>query len=398
MTFLAESPALNRRPPAPRVVLNRPSILYVIGSLAIGGAERQLATLACQLAARGCPVAAFVLEGGGPLTADLDRAGVMVIDGGYDSGATFPGKLARLARAELRLVVALLQRRPTILHAFLPLAGLLAVVAGKVARTPRVLVARRALATHQDRHPYWRRVDRWVARHVDVITANALAVAVDTAQRDGVLLANIRVIPNGIDTGPFDAARPMRTSNRTRLGIGANDVAFVCVANLIPYKGHLDLLAAFALVIRVHPEARLFLVGADRGIGAALAGRASELKIASAVMQLGHRDDIPAILDAMDVAVLASHEEGMSNAILEYLAAGLPIVATRVGGTPEILEGLPGCHLVAREDPDSLAGAMMKALAEFEDSATRTVRRQSAARRFSIDAMVEKHLALYTEN
>jgi glycosyltransferase involved in cell wall biosynthesis len=318
-----------------------------------------------------------------------------VIAGGYDSRVSFVGKLLRLARAEVRLVLALARRKVATVHAFLPLAGFLAVVAGKLTRTPQVIVARRALGTHQDRHPRWRAVDRWVARHADVITANAQAVAEDTARREGIPVAKIRVIPNGLDLSPFDPDAERRKSMRTQLALGDNDVAIVCVANLIAYKGHSDLIDAFAIVARNHADARLFLVGDDRGIGQSLHRRAREAGIASRIVHLGHRSDIPAVLNAMDIAVLASHEEGMSNAVIEYLAAGLPVVATNVGGTPEILDALPGCHLVPPSHPESLVTGMLDALAQFEDGTQRNVRRQSAARRFSVAAMVERHLTLY---
>lgn len=369
--------------------------MYVIGSLAVGGAERQLVMLASALAARGLPVSVFVLEGGGPLEADLARAGVAVVHGGYDSRASFAGKLIRLARAQARLMVALLRNRPAALHAFLPFAGLLAVIAGKITRAPKIVVARRALGTHQDRHPYWRRVDRWVARHADVITANANAVAEDTVRRESVSPAKIRIIPNGIDCAKFDAAREERGATRSALGLGPDDVAFVCVANLIPYKGHRDLVEAFAIVARTEPRCRLFLVGADRGIGAALAAQAAELGISRHVTALGFRAEVAPLLSAMDLAVLASHEEGMSNALLEYLAAGLPVVATRVGGNSEILEGLPGCHLVPARDASSLAAALLDALRDVGDEAARQVRQETVTRRHSVNAMVAAHMELY---
>jgi len=148
-------------------------------------------------------------------------------------------------------------------------------------------------------------------------------------------------------------------------------------------------------VAQKRPQARLFLVGADRGIGASLQMQAADLAIRSRVTQLGHRDDIAALLGAMDLGVLASHEEGLPNAILEYLAAGLPVVATEVGGTAEALAGVPGCRLVAARDIEGLAAAMLDLLPEVSNRELSSVRRQSVTRRFSVDAMVQRHLELY---
>jgi glycosyltransferase involved in cell wall biosynthesis len=370
-------------------------ILFVIASLAMGGSERQLAMLATSLATKGWPVKVFVLEGGGSLQDELRRAGVEVAAGGFDAHASLPLRVATLARAQWRLGADMLRWRATVVHAFLPLAGLLAVVAGRLCRVPRVIVARRALGTHQERHPYWGAVDRFVDKLADIITANSWAVADDTARREGVPASKIRVIPNGIESSRFEPREDERRAVRSDLGLHPDNIAVVCLANLIPYKGHRDLLAAFARVAQRRPQARLFLVGADRGMGASLQALAADLGIASRVVQLGHRDDIAPLLGAMDLGVLASHEEGLPNAILEYLAAGLPVVATEVGGTAEALAGVPGCRLVKARDIEGLAAALIDLLPEASNRELGSARRQSVTRRFSVDAMVQRHLELY---
>jgi glycosyltransferase involved in cell wall biosynthesis len=351
--------------------------------------------LATALAGRGFPVRVFALEASGPLRRDLQVSGVEVVDGGYDSSASLLWKLALLGRAQWRLAVNLLRSRATVVHAFLPLAGLLTVVAGRLCGVPRVIVARRALGTHQERHPYWRAIDRMVDRLAHVVTANARAVADDTARRGGVPSTRIKVIPNGVAPSVVGLEARERDEVRSTLGLQMGDIAIVCLANLIAYKGHLDLVEAFGRVALRRPELRLFLVGSDRGVGASLLAQASRLGIASQVVLLGHRDDVAHLLGAMDLGVLASHEEGLSNAILEYLAAGLPVVATDVGGTGEILAGLPGCRLVRARDVDALATALLELASAANDDELRNVRQQSVTRRFSVEAMVERHIELY---
>lgn len=351
--------------------------------------------LATALASRGFPVRVFALEAGGPLGLDLQRGGVEVVDGGYDSSASVLWRLALLVRAQWRLAVNVLRWRATVVHAFLPLAGLLTVVAGRLCRIPRVIVARRALGTHQERYRFWGAIDRMVSRLAHVVTANARAVADDTARREGVPASKIRVIPNGLEPSRFELREGGREEVRSALGLRTADIAIVCLANLIPYKGHSDLVEAFGRLALKRPETRLFLIGSDRGIGASLQVQASGLGIASQVVALGHRDDVPDLLGAMDLAVLASHEEGLSNAILEYLAAGLSVVATEVGGTSEILAGLPGCRLVRPHDVDGLATALLDLASEDNTQEHRDLRKQSVTRRFSADAMVERHIELY---
>lgn len=369
--------------------------MLIIGSLDVGGAELQLVMLAAGLVARGYAVQVFALDADGPLRSQLQQAGATVVDGGYTTAVSLLQKLLGLSRALWRLWVRLLEWRPCVVHAFLPMAGLFAVVAGRLAFVPRIVVGRRALGTHQDRHPYWRSVDRIVSSLAHAITANSVAVARDTAARDGVALDKIVVIPNGIDTTCFASAAVERKAVRGQLDLRDDQVAIVCVANLIAYKGHLDLIDAFAIVRRAEPGSRLFLIGADRGEGAALNERMKVLGVADGVVELGYRSDVASLLAAMDIAVLPSHEEGLSNALLEYLAAGLPVVATAVGGNEEVVGGIPGCRLVPARAPTLLAEALIAGIRFDRGPSAGEARKQAVADRFSRDGMVARHLEVY---
>lgn len=381
---------------------NSPYVLYVIGSLAAGGTEQQLSLLARHLHARGVKVRVFSLEDGGSLAEELKATGVEVVAGGYQSTAVVPVKILQLLRALIRLCGELFWRRPQVLHACLPLTGFMGAVAGRLCRVPRIVVARRALGRHQDRHPWWRPADRLAVRLAHAITANAHAVAEDAARRDGVPLGRIHILYNGIDAAPFAKVRERREAVRRRLRLAEGDLAIVNVANLIPYKGHADLLTAFARVRDTVRDVRLVLVGEDRGIGADLRRRVQRLGVSQHVDFLGARRDVAELLAAMDLAVCASHEEGLSNAVLEYLAAGLPVIATAVGGNPEILAGVPGCRLVPARDPQALADALIAAatLAGSADDAARLsleaqARMSYVSERFSVAAMVSGHLEIY---
>ena len=175
-----------------------------------------------------------------------------------------------------------------------------------------------------------------------MVTANSRAVAADTQLRDGYDASRIIVIPNGLDFEGIDDMQEHRNEVRQELGLQASDVAVVCVANLMPYKGHKELIDAFARVASADDRLKLFLIGDDRGIAADLSGQALGLGMSDRIMFLGGRSDVPRLLSAMDIGTLPSHEEGFSNALLEKLAAGLPVAATNVGGNPEALDGHAG--------------------------------------------------------
>ena len=123
---------------------------------------------------------------------------------------------------------------------------------------------------------------------------------------------------------------------------------------------------------------------------------ARRLGVADRVNLMGQRSDVPTLLSAMDIGVLASHEEGFSNALLEKLAAGLPVVATDVGGNPEALEGMPDCFLVRPQDPEDLARGLRDAVGRLgADDQNRKIRQSRVRERYSVDAMVDAYERLY---
>lgn len=375
-------------------------ILFVTGSFVVGGAERQLAMLAGHLVERGWTVSVFGLEKAGPLVDTLENQGIRVLDGGYRQGASAALlKLLLLLFAAIRLVGYALAERPGVLHCYLPVPNFFGAVAGRIAFVPLIVTGKRSLGMHQERHPGWKWLDRVANALSHVVTANSRAVARDTQLRDGYDLSRIVVVPNGLDFAALDNVRQFREEVRQELRIEATDVALVTVANFIPYKGHKELIDAFARVAAADRRLKLFLVGEDRGIGQELREQAKGLGIADKVMLLGQRADVPRLLAAMDVGVLPSHEEGLSNALLEKLAAGLPVVATDVGGNPEALEGMPGCVLVRPRDPEDLARGLREVIAAQEGIGTgAAIRKDLVRRRYSVDAMVDAYERLYSES
>jgi glycosyltransferase involved in cell wall biosynthesis len=235
-------------------------VLFAIGSLATGGAEVQLVMLAEGLIARGWSVRVFSLDGSGPLRGRLDAARIPVIDGKY---CPRPGqKLATaisLAKASFQLVTQIIRRKPTILHGFLPLTNLIAAIVGRALLVPKVITSKRALGFHQERVPAFKKLDRVANALSHRITANAPEVAADVERRDGYPIARIAVIPNGLDFGRFADAHEKRLATRSQLDIREGETALIKVANLIPYKGHSELIDAFASLVERGLKVRLFL-------------------------------------------------------------------------------------------------------------------------------------------
>ncbi len=207
-----------------------------------------------------------------------------------------------------------------------------------------------------------------------------------------------RTIPNGVDTNlfrPADAER--RHALRAELGFADTDVLIGIVASFTPVKRHVDLLDAFAEVKRTHSTARLVLIG-DGPLRDAVRSQIAQLGLGDNVTLLGPRSDVDRILPALDVFVLSSNTEGLSNAILEAQACGLPVVATAVGGNPDLVHAGKTGWLVPPESPAELAHALGEAIAQPQ-----TVRafganaRAHVLREHSVDAMALAYENLYRE-
>jgi glycosyltransferase involved in cell wall biosynthesis len=366
--------------------------LFLIGSLEVGGAEKQLVLLAQGLAAAGHEVHFACFSGDGPLASLLRESGV-VLHGLIGRESRFP-TLVRLTMAQLRLVMLARRLRPDVVQAYLPLTCLMAGVAGRLGRAPCIVIGRRALASHQDRSRFGAIIDRLANRLAHAITANSQAVKQDHVARDGLSSERICVIPNAINVKIFLPDPVRRNDTRRSLGLDTNQTAILCVGNLIPYKGHTDLIAALSSIETRTLRLHLFLAGRPEALGERLIALAKELGVPLTL--LGPRDDIPDLLQAADLFVLPSHEEGSSNALLEAIIACVPVVATDVGGNAALLLGGRGGRLCQPRNPAALASAISEALADPEDSKARALRAQAAAMRDREPSkIVACHMALY---
>src|SRR5690606_30322590 len=188
-----------------------------------------------------------------------------------------------------------------------------------------------------------------------------------------------------------------RGVTRRQLGIPDAAVVFTMVANLIPYKGHADLLTALAAVREQLPSPwRLLCVGRDDGIGPRLRDQSAALGLAGNVMWLGERRDIANLLSASDIGVLCSHEEGFSNAVLEGMASGLPMVVTDVGGNAEaVIDG--DCGLVGPARNPARLGAALLQLATNPEQRCRlgTAARRRVESEFSLERCIIDYERLY---
>lgn len=374
----------------------RPDAVFVIGSLDLGGAERHLLQVLPELKRRGWQVELYCVTRRGVMADALEEKGVPVYTPTL-VGQCKPGILSRVVgvvAALIELTVHLWTRRPALAHFFLPEAYIIGGICALIAQTPVRIMSRRSLNDYQQGRPISRWVERRLHHTMHHVLGNSRAV-VEQLNKEGFTVERVSLIYNGIELTQLRSRRG-RAEVRLELGIAPMALVYVLVANLIPYKGHRDALQAFAFAQSDLPEGwTVLMVGRDNGIGELLRTEAAALGIGDHVKWLGMRRDVPDLLAASDVGLLCSHQEGFSNAILEAMGAGLPVIATDVGGNAEaVLNGQTG-RIVPARSPSHLAEAIVS-LADKE----RREKMGSAARArveslFSLSSCVDRYESCY---
>lgn len=210
--------------------------------------------------------------------------------------------------------------------------------------------------------------------------------------------SSIRVLYNGVDTARFAPQSTVRQRVRQELNLPSSSIVLGNVGRLVKIKDHATLLKAAALLLHRGVDVRVLLVGAGPEM-AALQQQVKETEgLSDRVVFVGACERIPEMLNAMDIFVLSSLGEGMSNTLLEAMACALPVVATRVGGNPELVEENLTGYLFSPEDVDGLASILERHLC---DETTRrclgAAARERAALQFSLDRMVAEYHNLYIE-
>ena len=227
------------------------------------------------------------------------------------------------------------------------------------------------------------RLQRLAYRYATKVVANSPA-AQRILEREGLAPASIAVIPNGVDLAAFQARSPAPAVRR-----------FIVVANLRPEKNHETLLAAVAALREEYPEVEVQIVG-DGPRRRELETLACHRGIAANVTFLGHREDVPALLAAADAFVLPSRSEAFPNSAIEAMAAGLPVVASAVGGLLDLIEHGRTGLLVPPGEPDALAAAMRSVVRNpARAAALGAAARADVQQRYSFDRMVSAFEHLY---
>lgn len=359
-------------------------MLLTIG-LTVGGTEGQLLELASRFDSRRFNVLVCGLKGEGPVARAMRERGVRVV--------TLNGRGAWDVRVLFRLFQLTRQERPEILHAFLGFANLAASLIGRLLGVPVVIWSYRDVEVWKTK-AHWL-VDRLAVRWADAITCCSDAVRQFVLARMNGQASKFSTIYNGVDLETFN--RPRATS-RAELNLREGGFVIGTVSRLDePKKGLAVMLRALANLAGRDglPSWQWLLVG-DGPARDRLRSLASELGLSGQVMFAGMRDDVASVLPMMDIFVCPSLYEGFGIAIVEAMAAGRPVVASAVGGIPEIVVHEGTGLLVPPGDAAALAGALATLLTHPGQARAMGARGQARVReRFSIETAVQQHQQLY---
>jgi len=368
-------------------------VLHVITDLGVGGAERMLAKLARRLPALGVEMEVVSLGGHGVLGAEIAAAGVPVRALGMRRAGGALGGVPRLA-AHIR------RYDPAVVQTWLYHADLVGLVANRLAGGGRPLAWNLRCS---DLDPgAGKRTTRVIRRMLaqlsplpDMVMANsARGLAVHRAQ--GYRPRASLLLPNGFDLDEFAPDAGARAKLRAELGLGPEREVVGMLARLDPMKDHETFLRAAGIARARRPSLAFLLAGQGCGPEGPLAARAAALGLGGAIRLLGRRADVPALLNALDVATLSSaHGEGFANVLGEAMACGIPFVATDVGDSAEILSGTG--RLVPPRAPEALASAWLEVLdmpAPARRALGEAVRRR-VMERYEIGAIARRYAEAY---
>ncbi len=266
-------------------------------------------------------------------------------------------------------------------------------LAAKLAATKTLISTRRGM-------PYWRnalelRILRALDRATDVFVANSHWSAASYSEIEAINPTLIKVIHNGINVEDFPIDEATRAASRARIGVPSCVPIVGLVANLRPVKGIDVFLRAAALIKNKFGDVQFVVVGEGQSRND-LMSQAEGLGLNSTLKFLGQQMDIPRLLAAFDVAVLSSYSESLSNSLIEYGAAGLPVVCTDAGGSREVVvDGVNG-YVVPVGDAQALADRIAKLLSMPDRKQMGLLNRKMIQNTFSLESSVRQYGELYT--
>jgi glycosyltransferase involved in cell wall biosynthesis len=359
------------------------NVLYVIWSLGLGGAEQIVISLAKGLDRNRFRPYVACLNDEGRFAEELTREGIEVFSLNKARGLDWSvvPKLVRIIR----------ENNVNVVHAHLWGGNFWGRLAARAAKVPVVITEH---GVDVWKTPFRFLIDRWLFRRTDCFIAVSEAVRSFYAHKLGVAKERISVVYNGVETGRPGEKAALRPASalREEFGIREGERVIVSIGRLVPLKGIAFLLEALA---RFDGNVKVLIVG-DGPSSETLKAQAARLRLGDKVIFTGFRRDIPEILSIADLLVLTSSREGLPMNILEAMAAGVVVLATRVGGIPELLQDEVNGFLVEYGDVEGLKNKLEAVLSRSDLVRVRESAKRLVEEKFSLKNMVMEHERIYS--
>lgn len=352
------------------------TVLHIDTERGWRGGERQALWLALELARRG-HVSVFAARRGDLMASRAREAGLDVVD---CSPAT---ELDPLAAWRLRREIV--ARRIDIVHAHTAHAVAVGAMATRGTGVPLV-VSRRVDFRLRDNIG-----TRWKYRRAAMIVAVSNAVA-DVLKASGISSAGLTVVPDGVDL--TRTVQPATTDTLARCGVEPDRPLVVQVAQLVGHKDPVNFVRAMAYANRANPKLQALLVG-DGPLRSEVADEIRRLDLARTVHLAGYRAEADSLLAAATIACLSSREEGMGSVLLDAMAFGRPIAATRAGGIPEVVVDGESGLLADRENPEALGTAIARLAGDAAFAARLAAAGRRRVEEFSVPRMTDRMIDVY---
>lgn len=379
------------------LVLSNKKILYIIGSLERGGAELHLLTILPELKKHNWKPSIYCLGHVGKLGIEFKKNDIEVIAPPLAADGEkhfFFYRIYRFACSSIKLFLIFKKNNYKIVHFFLPMSYVVGLPLSIIARNKITIMSRRSLNHYQKKKIGIKIIEKTWHKFVKIGLANSIAVA-KNLRDEKMEPGKIKVLYNGVKTYSNNACEREICSE---YNLKQGSFKYIIVANLIPYKGHADLLKAFSLIKnKLGGNWELLVVGEDRGILSDLKQLCNQYGINKNIKWLGGVREVHKLLKISDVGVSSSLEEGFSNSILEIMSAGLPVVATDAGGNSEaVVDGETG-YLVPINKPSEMSKCLLKL---FQNSTLRIKMGKAGNKRieenFTVEKCVKKYNDLYS--
>lgn len=365
--------------------INKNNIMFLLQGLEMGGLEKMVVDLVNNMPPS-YRISMCCYDSLGPLLKSISSSIEVIYlkrKSGFD--LSYIMKLFKVMRKK-KIEIVHLHNRTAFIYGTIAarLAGIRNIIYTEHGRT--IKLTRKAKIAH--------RLMNRVLKKTVVVTRYLKEMLVE---KEGFNPNKIIIIPNGIDGSKFMINKStLREEND--LSLKEEDKIIGIVARLDPIKNHKCLIGAMTLIEKEEPKAKLLVVG-DGPLKSTLIKKVKDRNLQETIYFLGEREDIPNILAGVDLFVLSSLSEGMSITLVEAMAAGLPIIATEVGGNPDLIDHGKNGILVPKGDENAMASAILKVLKNTKIARSLGAEaRKKYESEYTLDMMVKKYIAIYENN